>query len=145
MPSRCRGVIAGGALLDLGLLLEGCALTPRQELSDLSNYVVVSGSVTRDGDARAPAVVVLYCDRGDGYRVARYRALAEPGSFAFVLPRDHCRLAAFEDLNGNLVYDRGEPAGYYGPVDLRPVGGAPAVANPGITIRGLDGLQVTIS
>jgi len=142
-PSKWRGLIAGAALVMLGLLLDGCALTPRQELSDLSNYVVLSGAVTREGDSRAPSVVVLYCDRGDSYQVARYRVLPEPGSFAFVLPREHCRLAAFEDLNGNLVYDRGEPAGYYGPVDLRPVA-AHAIEHPG-TIREVDGLQITIS
>ena len=144
MPSKWPGPTAGAVLLMLGLLLEGCALTPRQELSDLSNYVVVSGAVARAGDARAPAVVVLYCDRGGRYRVARYRVLAESGSFAFVLPREHCRLAAFEDLNGNLAYDPGERAGYYGPVDLRPVA-APAGEHPRVTIRGTDGLRVTIS
>src|SRR5262245_54437648 len=105
---------AAGAVLP-ALLLAGCGLaTLRQELLDPGNYVVVSGEVVRDGDARAPAVVVLYCDRGAHYRVARYQVLAGPGAFAFLLPRDKCLLGAFEDLNHNLVYDPGEPAGYRG-------------------------------
>jgi pimeloyl-ACP methyl ester carboxylesterase len=144
MLSKRAGLAAGAVLLMVGLLLEGCALTPRQELSDLANYVVVSGGVARDGDARAPAVVALYCDRGDHYWVARYQVLTEPGAFAFVLPRDNCRLAAFEDINRNLVYDPGEPAGYYGSVDLTSVA-TNTGANPPVTISGVDGLQVTIS
>jgi pimeloyl-ACP methyl ester carboxylesterase len=132
-------------LLMAALLLEGCAFaTLRQELSDLSNYVVVSGVVGRDGGARAPAVVVLYCDAGDHYRVAAYDVLMKPGAFALMLPRDRCSLAAFEDLNRNLVYDPGEPAGYYGPVDLRGVA-ANTVETLRGTMSGVEGLKVTIS
>jgi pimeloyl-ACP methyl ester carboxylesterase len=140
MPNEARTVV-----LMLSLLLGGCAFaTLNQELSELSDYVVVTGTVARDGNARASAVVALYCAHGGRYRVAGYDVLTKPGPFAFMLPREDCSLAAFEDLNRNLVYDPGEPAGYHGPVDLRSVP-ANTVEQLRVTMNGVGPLEVTIS
>ena len=136
---------ASAVLLTLSLLLGGCGFaTLSQELSELSDYVVVTGDVARDGSARAPIVVALYCVERGEYRVAGYDVLMKPGPFAFMLPRDSCFLAAFEDINRNLVYDPGEPAGYYGPVDLRSVA-ANTVENLRVAIRGVGKLHFTIA
>lgn len=136
---------ASAVLLMVSLPLAGCAFaTLDRELSELSNYVVVAGEVSRDGSARAPAVVVLYCDAGGEYRVTGYDVPTKPGPFAFMVPRDNCFLAGFEDLNRDLVYDPGEPAGHYGSVDLRSVA-ANTVEELRVTMSGVEGLRVTIS
>jgi pimeloyl-ACP methyl ester carboxylesterase len=61
-----------------------------------------------------------------------------------MLPREDCSLAAFEDLNRNLAYDPGEPAGYHGSVDLRSVA-ANTVEQLRVTMNGVGPLEVTIS
>jgi pimeloyl-ACP methyl ester carboxylesterase len=101
----------------LAVLLTGCALVSmNKEVTTLSNEAtVLQGEVSAEGWGGRPIVVVLSreAEAGRLHRVD-FRLLYAPGSFLFVVREGSFQLAAFEDRDGDLAYEPGDPAAVWG-------------------------------
>lgn len=94
------------------LIFTGCQLIGLGErLKPLSELGTISGRVTSDAQ-RPKTIAVFAYTREDGHpRIVRYKILPRSGEYSFVLPMGTYYLAAFEDRNGDFVYEPGEVAG----------------------------------
>lgn len=100
------------------LLLSACSFVKLdRELAAITTYGALSGTVVHEGRNDAAIVVVAYRREGSETVIADYQVLSRPGPFVFVLPHATYFIAAFEDLNADLVYDPAEPAGLHGAPD----------------------------
>jgi pimeloyl-ACP methyl ester carboxylesterase len=112
--------------------LPGCGLMALYEnstayLASTSLFGRVSGAVPPG----APVIVAAYQRRGGALEVADRERLPGIGAFELVVPRGQFALFAFADVNGNLRYDAGEPAGEH-------AGGEPVAATGDGVITLLD-------
>ena len=112
------GRLAGLRLALVGLLwfvgmTTGCAMrTMRAQVETLDRAVtVLQGRIGSEGWGGGPIVVVLSREAPAGglYEIDM-RLHYRPGAFLFVMREGAFQLAAFEDRNGDLVYQPGEPA-----------------------------------
>ncbi len=114
-------------LAAVALVASGCSMAHlHRELSEAEGLSLLSGSVTTPGGGTEGVVVALF-RQGEGGLVLEDtdRLTSVVGSYAFILEAGQPYLvAAFHDLDGDLVPDAGEPAAIYG----RP---EPIVAEPG--------------
>ncbi len=105
-------------ILVLGLLclIEGCAfLTLSEELTELQQIHVLTGTISDPVQSEKNTLIVLLRQTPEGLRVARSGILSTAvGQFVIEAPLGVFYLAVFEDLNKNLTWDEGEPIGYYG-------------------------------
>lgn len=128
---------AGPAPLPLSLLLALLALSGCQfgvlgeNLRVLDRFGYLRGAVTPPpGEAPAP-LVVFATAASSGRTAADWVVLARPGAYFLVVPAGAYRVGAFEDRDGSLTHDPGEPVSWAH-------GGAPIEIRPGATIAGLD-------
>jgi pimeloyl-ACP methyl ester carboxylesterase len=92
----------------LGALLGACAfLKLHDEVSELENVVVLTGTIVSRTSATTTSIVVAAVRDGDGRKVVVDRqVLARPGPFGFILPHGRYDLVAFEAGDGRA----GRPA-----------------------------------
>lgn len=137
--SRFRGrggPISGrrlAAVLVLLAGLPGCMFRGLgHDLEVLSGRATLRGQVTAEPTPAAPIVVVLYTGEAGAERVVDSYVQQRPGAYFFVVPAGEYRIAAFEDRDGSLSYDRAtEPAARFDD-------GAVVDAVGGRTVGGLD-------
>jgi pimeloyl-ACP methyl ester carboxylesterase len=98
------------------LTLAGCgaAMRVREDAAAQRNLHRLEGTVTADAWGGAPIVVTLLRTsdpRTGALEVYDYTVVDRPGArFSFLIdPPRRLRLAAFEDRDGDLTYDDGEP------------------------------------
>jgi pimeloyl-ACP methyl ester carboxylesterase len=120
-------------LLCLSIACTGCMFRELgRNLEVRGHYAVLRGEVAVDPPRASSVVVVAYSGDPGAERVVDAFVLARPGPYFFVLPGGTYRIAAFEDVRGDLSYDPdADPAAL-----LR--AGAPLEAEGGQTLAGLD-------
>lgn len=102
----------------MGLLLAGCIFrTVEQQQEKFKAYCMLSGQVRSDQpDSAHPMVVVLARHHGgdinqpENWDIADHFVLDGPGRWFFMEEPGTYGFAAFEDANGDLVYEPGESA-----------------------------------
>lgn len=99
-------------LILAGLLLNACAL---QDLSEdieeaRDNYGFLKGQVT-GSDTGADTLVILLRDDAGEFPAQNIRTVRRGEPFYAYVPSADYSLVAFEDVNGDFIYQPGEPAG----------------------------------
>ncbi|MBX3026869.1 hypothetical protein KF840_18325 [bacterium] len=128
---------AGRAPLPLALLLAllilgGCQFGALGEnLRVLDRYGYLRGQVTPPPGGEAAPLVVFATAAGAGAEAADWVVLSRPGSYFLVVPAGAYRVGAFEDRDGSLTHDAGEPVTWAR-------GGEPIEVRSGATVAGLD-------
>ena len=103
--------------LFLGIfLLTGCAdfAKLRKQVAEIETKRTIKGEVVNHSPHQKSIVVLLYSEKNGAMQIVDYRLLKETATFAFFVRSGTYYLAAFEDLNNNLKYDRNEFARFYG-------------------------------
>lgn len=119
------------ALLTL-LAISGCQFGLLGEnLRVLERYGYLRGAVTPPAGAAPAALVVFARSETAGDEAADWVVLSRPGSYFLVVPAGVYRVGAFEDRDGSLSHDAGEPVTWAR-------GGEPIDVRPGATIAGLN-------
>jgi pimeloyl-ACP methyl ester carboxylesterase len=106
--------------------LTGCSLFHvKKESEFIHNAAILVGRISGTGAEKTPIVVIAYSKKGNMREIAHYTFLHEPGSYELLVPKGKYHIFAFGDKNGNMIYDKGEPAGYFGRPDTvsAPAGG----------------------
>jgi len=110
-PLRPRGpwVRAAGIGLAISLaLLSGCMFRRLEKnLERRNQYAVLHGNVSADHATTQAIIVVAYGGEAGSEYVVDNFVLAWPGPYSFLLPPGRYRLAAFEDVGGDLQYHPG--------------------------------------
>jgi pimeloyl-ACP methyl ester carboxylesterase len=99
-------------LILIGLLLNACVLQDLSEDIDTArdNYGYLKGQVA-GSDTGADTLVMLMRDEGGEFPAQNIRTVRRGESFYAYVPSADYSLVAFEDINGDFVYQPGEPAG----------------------------------
>ncbi len=109
------------------LATSGCSMARlHRDLAEARGLSLLSGPVTTPGGGTENVVVALYRHSDDGFSLEDADRLSSAvGSYAFILEAHQPYLViAFQDHDGNLEPDVGEPAAVYGRSE-------PIVAEPG--------------
>jgi len=126
LVTACRSNLS--LLLCLTLLFSGCAFMElKKEAAEIEKTYAIAGKVTLPSAPRGSVVVLLYSQKEGTHEIAKYTIAAGTGHFTFLLSKGIYYLAAFEDLNHNLMHDPEELAGYFGkpdPISMPPKGRA---------------------
>jgi pimeloyl-ACP methyl ester carboxylesterase len=102
-------------MLPLLWVVCGCALVKLREDTRLSkDACVITGEIVAAASSKNPIVVVAYSHKNHHITVEDYAVLSSPGSYELLVQEGRRHIFAFEDANGNMAYDKGEPAGYFG-------------------------------
>lgn len=102
-------------LLILGL--SGCNfLATKRHLRYTEQFTEIRGNIITTSTSHEPIIVVMWSTEDSEKRVLRSWVMYGQGTFRFVVrsPGTYT-IMAFEDLNGNMAYDKAEPAGVYPP------------------------------
>ena len=119
-------------LATLCVAIGGCAFVKLSEESKaFYTSTVLVGRVDSPSGWLGPTIVAALA-RGSGRVTIVHRTLLhEPGGFELIVPKGKYALFAFGDINGNGVFDVGEPAGEF-------TGTAPIVATGTGVVASLD-------
>jgi len=103
-----------------------------QNLEELGTYGLLRGRVSVAEPSEAHIVIAVYSGPPGAAHVVDTFVLLQPGSYFFIVPAGTYRLAAFEDRDGNLVYDPAhDPATQF-------QNGAPIIVAGGQALEALD-------
>ncbi len=98
------------ALAAICLVVTGCALVEMQKEYDKSlGFIMIIGRIYGNLPENVPIVVAARSTH-----IAAYTVLHGPGEYEIAVPRGSYHVFAYQDLNSNLVYEKGEPAGQHG-------------------------------
>ena len=99
--------------LMLSFLLAGCAFMQlKEDVKVAQSSIVLVGNVSSALSSHDKPVVVAAYFEEDGKRtIVHYATLHELGPYELMVPQGTHNIIAFVDMNKNLIYDRGEPAG----------------------------------
>lgn len=112
MPSAGRWWRIAVALL-VGAIAAGCVFrTVREQQAKGATIGTIAGTVACERPGTHPLVVVLVRRDAGETRIVDHFVLEKPGRWAFRATAGDYALAAFEDVDGDLHYDPGEPALY---------------------------------
>lgn len=100
-------------LFFFSFLLTGCAFMQlREETKFAKKSAVLVGNVSSTvSSSDLPVVVAAYSKEGAKIIIAHYTTLHEPGPYELMVTIGTHNIVAFGDMNKNLIYDKGEPAG----------------------------------
>ena len=116
----------GISLLLLCFIAAGCTLVKLKEnVSESLASTALVGQIATASPERGVIVVAAYSLKDGKREIAHYTVLHEAGDFELMVAEGNYFVCAYRDLNSNLVYDAGEPAGQYGEPKLvkAPAGG----------------------
>ena len=112
LPSIFRNVIPW--LLVTCMVATGCALIQSKKDIDQSlESTVIVGRVFAESSGNGP-IIVAARSRGEGHPIAHYSVLHESGEYELMVAPGKYDVFAYRDMNSNLIYEVGEPAGHYG-------------------------------
>ena len=99
--------------LMLSFLLAGCTFIQlREETKFAKKSAVLVGKVSSTIFFRdMPVVVAAYSKKDSKRTIVHYTTLHELGPYELMVPTGTHNIVAFGDMNKNLIYDKGEPAG----------------------------------
>jgi pimeloyl-ACP methyl ester carboxylesterase len=131
-PGRNRRLVASISCLAASLVAAACSFHELHEnLLELDTYGTLHGTVSVAEPASGTIVALVYAGSPGEEHVVDSFVLDQPGAYFFLVPAGRYRVGAFEDRNGNGVYDPGvDPAASY-------AGGEVSVAGAGV-VEGLD-------
>jgi len=110
-----RKYISIGILLLLVWNLAGCALVKlREDVQFSKDSCLLIGEIINVSPQKKPIVVVAYSSRNGVVTIADYAVLSGSGQYEILVQEGNYEIFAFEDSNGDLSYNQGEWAGYYG-------------------------------
>lgn len=122
-------------------VIAGCTLAKlKDDVAESLASTALVGQIATATPESGVIVAAAYLVKDGQREIAHYTVLHEGGDFELMVPEGSYFVCAYHDLNSNLVYDAGEPAGQYG--DPKPVA-APAggvVLEINFTIPGKGGL-----
>ena len=96
------------------IALSGCTLfRVKQDVWRMERAVELRGEVVGAAPDKAVAVILVRDHRGKK-TIFNYSVRYGPGAFRFVMSPGSAYLFAYEDENGDLQYQKGEPAAWYG-------------------------------
>jgi len=85
----------------------------KKEVAEYEQLYALSGKVTQSSH-KGQVIVILYTVKDNRKGIVEYTLTQDKDQFSFMVPEGSYYLAAFEDQNSNLAYDKPEPAGYFG-------------------------------
>ena len=99
--------------LMLSFLLTGCTFMQlREETKFAKKSVVLVGNVSSTNSFRdMPVIVAAYSKKDSKRTIVHYTTLHELGPYELMVSTGTHNIVAFGDMNKNLIYDKGEPAG----------------------------------
>lgn len=107
------------------LFFTGCTLLKlKKEVNKIQESTVIVGRIYGEFTSTAP-IIVAACPTKNKKKIAHYSVLHAAGEYELMVARGKYYVFAFQDINRNLIYDAGEPAGQYGDpakVKVPPVG-----------------------
>ena len=127
------------ALLVLCFVATGCTLAKlKEDVAESLASTALVGQVATASPERGVIVVAAYSLKDGEREIAHYTVLHEAGDYELMVAEGNYFVCAYWDLNSNLVYDDGEPAGQYGEPKLvaAPAGGVVLEINFGIPDKG---------
>ena len=114
MPVSTVSVLV--SMLLVPWLFFGCSLFGNKaHLKDVDHTVYYTGKVTREAPGTGPVIVVLYSEEvGKQAAVLAYDVVPREGPYHLVAGEGSSsrKILAFEDANGNFIYNHGEKIGY---------------------------------
>jgi pimeloyl-ACP methyl ester carboxylesterase len=129
----------GIALFILCFVAAGCTLAKlKEDVAESLVSTVLVGQIATAPPEKGVIVVAAYSLKDGERKIAHYTVLHEAGDFELMVAEGNYFVCAYWDLNSNLVYDAGEPAGQYGEPKLvtAPAGGVVLEINFGIPDKG---------
>lgn len=97
------------------LLISGCNMFAlREELKVIDQNMLLHGKIISTSPHHKPVIVLLYELKPSGKELVSYSIYHKLGTFNFLQLPGRYIIAAFEDANEDLIYQRNEYAGYYG-------------------------------
>jgi hypothetical protein len=131
-----------GALLLICSILCGCSLIKlKKEVRESMASTVIVGHVSSGISGKKLIVVAAYTKKNGKRKVAHYSILHDCGEYELMVAQGDYYVFAFQDLNRNLIYDAGEPAGQYGEPKVVAAPGGGVVANIKCNAGGTGDLQ----
>lgn len=119
-------------LVTLCVAAGGCTLAKlSKESKAFFTSTVLVGSVENTPGWRGPIIVAAHVRKSNRVSIVHHTLLHEPGGYELIVPKGQYALFAFGDINGNGVFDAGEPAGEY-------TGAAPIIATGTGVVGSLD-------
>ena len=97
----------------------------------MQSAISLEGTITCNKSNNKPIIIALYSMKSNEIIVYDYQILLEPGQFKFIAEPDDYYLAAFLDLNNDLLFQSNEPAGFYGEPTL-------IITQPGQSLENLN-------
>lgn len=122
LPSRSFCLL----LAFLCLFASGCSLVKlKEEVEAVKSSTILIGHVFSRSPVDGPVIVVAYDAEAADRHVEHFTVLHASGEYELMVKEGVYYVFAFNDANGNLVYDEGEAAGQYGApqVVAAPAGG----------------------
>jgi uncharacterized alpha/beta hydrolase family protein len=118
----------------------GCIFSKlKKDLAELEISYGLRGKIVNNSPHQKGLFVVVYEETPQGIRISEATIL-DPATDYFTLevPKGTYFILAFEDLNNNLAYDKGEPIGYYGKPDAIEISDQTLDVKKGRVRMGLD-------
>ena len=95
--------------------MTGCTLVKLKEnVAESLTSTVLVGQIAAASSVKGKIVVAAYSKEHGERKVAHYTVLHEAGEYELMVPKGTYYVCAYWDLNSNLIYEAGEPAGQYG-------------------------------
>lgn len=97
--------------------LWGCNfIATKQHLRHIEQYTEIRGKIITTSTSHKPLIVAIWSTEDPENRILRSWVMYGQGTFRFMVrsPGTYT-IMAFEDLNGNMAYDKAEQAGVYPP------------------------------
>jgi pimeloyl-ACP methyl ester carboxylesterase len=106
--------LAAALLVMISPLLSSCSLLGlRPQLKEVDQLVYYTGQVAREKPGRGAIIVVLYAEQKGKADIIVYDVIPKEGTYHLIAgSHPNHKILAFEDANGNFIYDAGERLGY---------------------------------
>jgi len=125
------------------LMYSGCTfMSLKEEVEILEQTAHLQGKIHHAAREGKPIIVLLYTLLPEGDKLVSYSIYHKPDVFHFVHSPGKYRIAAFEDANEDLRYQKSEHAGYYGAPSVVTIEPGKDLSNLDITLQHPDHLTL---
>lgn len=115
----CKTTLGVFAACIVLIFLSGCSmLALNKELEYGDQTVVVQGKIEDFSPSNKPVIVLVYEIQDTDRKMVAYSIYYKQDTYFYVLPPGRYVIAAFEDANEDMMYQKDEYAGYYGAPDI---------------------------
>lgn len=104
--NAARPLLLGPLLLFFLGTFCGCAILHlKRQIAPLTDAAFLNGRVDLDSQTPSRLAVIVYSSRKGKMRINQYKLFSKSGEFHFMVRPGTYHVAAFEDRNGNFIYD----------------------------------------